>query len=105
MTPSGAEPGGVFLGRRPTSVHPKASIRRGVFALVDTTSRLLRLFLNRTALLPSPPYSGGEGLGGLGEKSSFDVVFRRSPLTPDPSPLSTGERGESVRCATVALYC
>ena len=45
-----------------------------------------------TSTNPSPLYSGERGWGE-GENSSGDL----NPLTPDPSPPSTGERGEQSK--------
>jgi hypothetical protein len=39
-------------------------------------------------ILPSPPVLRGRGVGGEGESLGL-----RRPLTPNPSPLSTGARG------------
>ncbi len=44
----------------------------------------------RASLAPLSPVLGGEGLGVRGQHR---VGVCRSPLTPDPSPPSTGERG------------
>ncbi len=54
----------------------------------QTTSR------NRAGCLPPlSPVLGGEGSGVRGLRQT---TTRCSPLTPDPSPPSTGERGGSV---------
>ena len=54
------------------------------------------LFTRRHSLAPRSPVLGGEGLGVRGP-----ALARVHPLTPDPSPPSTGERGEpgSEPCA------
>jgi glycosyltransferase involved in cell wall biosynthesis len=58
--------------------------------------RLFEQFVGSRAahLVPLSPILGGEGLGVRGQASA-----RHLPFTPNPSPPSTGERGENARCA------
>ena len=63
--------------------------RADLFARPGATLERLRKLGAEVVFLPSPPLRG-RGAGGGGQ-----VLARDSePLTPNPSPLSTGERGE-----------
>jgi hypothetical protein len=57
--------------------------------------------------LPSPPVLRGRGAGGEGVENPTQMIDPSArdanPLTPGPSPPSTGERGECLRSALVEI--
>jgi sugar phosphate isomerase/epimerase len=81
---------------RPTLMDPTTEgqacrldfLRRAIDIATDLGADAVSFWSGANASSPLPLYSGGEGSGVRGESEA-----RTDPLTPNPSPPSTGERG------------